>query len=39
MCNDGMFWCAFEIVAGLGLGVLFVLFCAAMLGFHFGKDQ
>ena len=31
MCSDGMFWCAFELVTGVGLGAVVVLWIYAML--------
>lgn len=32
LCKDGMFWCAFELVCGLGTGVIALIVFAAMLG-------
>lgn len=39
LCKDGMFWCAFELVSGVGLAVLFVIFIAVMLGFFDGYER
>ena len=32
LCKDGMFWCAFELVFGIGAGVIALIVVAAFLG-------
>lgn len=32
MCTDGMFWCAFELVFGVGAALIALIVIAAMLG-------
>lgn len=32
LCENGMFLCAFELVFGIGLAAIALLFIAAMLG-------
>ena len=39
LCTNGMFACAFEFVAGIGLALVFVIFVAACLGISFGKED
>lgn len=35
LCQSGMFWCAFELVFGIGAAVIALLFLAAGLGMEF----
>ena len=37
LCQEGMFTCAFELVFGVGLAVIALLFIAGLLGF-FDKE-
>lgn len=32
MCTDGMFWCAFELVFGVGAAIIVLSIAAGMLG-------
>lgn len=32
LCKDGMFQCAFDLVFGVGLAVLVLIFISAMMG-------
>lgn len=38
LCKDGMFWCAFELVFGVGLAVIALLFIWAMVGLSFESE-
>ena len=35
LCTDGMFWCAFELVFGIGAAVIALILLAAGLGMEF----
>jgi hypothetical protein len=39
LCGDGMFWCAFDIVFGVGAAVIVLIIIAALLGLldHLGE--
>lgn len=39
MCNDGMFWCAFDLVFGIGAAVLALIFVASLMGVTWGKEE
>lgn len=32
LCTEGMFWCAFELVFGIGAGLIALLLICAFLG-------
>ena len=34
MCDQGMFWCAFDLVFGVGAAILALIVIAIMLGAH-----
>lgn len=39
LCTNGMFWCAFELVFGIGAAVVVLLLIAAGIGIEFHQTK
>ena len=39
LCQDGMFWCAFELIFGIGAAVIALIIFAALVGIDFSNGK
>ena len=39
LCQEGMFWCVFEFVFGIGAAILVLLVIATLMGFDFSQKD